>query len=280
MNDVDAQRWDEVADGWARYAVHTARYKEPVTVALLAGLALQPGDRVLELGAGPGELALRLADLVGSDGAVVATDVAPAMVDAAAEAVAGHPQVSTAVADAADLTMFDADFDAVVSRMGLMFVVDPLVALQEIHRVLRPGGRVAVAVWGEAEQNPWLVTVGIAARMAGLPVAPPLGPGGPFSLGDPDLLGRLAKEAGFDDATVAEVDIVFGYANADQHVEISGSLAPGLGPCLAAASAEQLDALHATVAAADAPYDVGGAIEVPGRALVLTAHRPVNVNRC
>jgi ubiquinone/menaquinone biosynthesis C-methylase UbiE len=265
--------WDGVADSWERNHAFVAGAKAPVTRAMFDGLALHPGDRVLELGSGTGELAAQVADLVGPTGAVVATDVAEAMVAVAARTLAGRPSVTVQVADAAQLDGVGADFDAVLCRMGLMFLEDPAIGFREIHRVLRPGGRMAVAVWAGPEHNPWMTVVGMSAMAAGLPVEPPFGPGGPFSLGDPVHLEALAVDAGFEAVAVDAVELVFPFADAAEHVAINGSLAPNLASVLRDATADQLDVVRAMVADATAGHATDGGLRVPGRALVVHGRR-------
>ena len=228
---------------------------------------------MLELGAGPGDLAVTLSELVGPSGSVVATDVSPAMVDLATRALADRPWARAEVADAADLGGVGTDFDAVVSRMGLMFLPEPAAGFEEAHRVLRPGGRLGIAVWAAPEHNPWLTTVGIAAMGVGLPITPPFGPGGPFSLGDPAVLERLLIDAGFTEVRVEAVDFPFHFADAEMHVRTNCALAPNLTTAFEAAGPAEIEALLEAVAVADAQFAVGGELQVPGRALVAGGRR-------
>jgi ubiquinone/menaquinone biosynthesis C-methylase UbiE len=271
--DLTTAMWDRVANAWERNHEYVAEAKVPITRAMLAAVDLAEGDRVLELGAGTGELAVQLAEIVGPGGTVVATDASEAMVAVAARTLAGTPTASVQVADAARLDPFGPDFDAVLCRMGLMFLEDPAIGFREIHRVLRPGGRMAVAVWAGPEHNPWMTVVGMSAMAAGLPVEPPFGPGGPFSLGDPVHLEALAVDAGFEAVAVDAVELVFPFADAAEHVAINGSLAPNLASVLRDATADQLDVVRAMVADATAGHATDGGLRVPGRALVVHGRR-------
>ncbi|GAC1610969.1 MAG: hypothetical protein NVS3B26_20820 [Mycobacteriales bacterium] len=267
-----ASEWTDVAPGWDVHRDRIERMKAPLTAELLTSLALRPGEHVLELGAGTGALALVLADAVAPGGRVFATDVATGMVDLIRRTAADRPDISVQPGDATRTGLEDASFDAVVFRMGLMFVPEPLEALRECRRVLRAGGRAAVAVWAGPGQNPWLTSVGMAAMMQGLiQGGPPAGPGGIFSLGEPDQLGELAREAGFGDVEVRGIPIVAHYESADEHYGSVESLAGPLHHALSNATPDQRAAVRASATSLIEPYRVGDGYEVPGQALLLRA---------
>jgi SAM-dependent methyltransferase len=155
--------------------------------------------------------------------------------------------------------------------MGLMFVPDPAVALAEIRRVLRAGGRLAALTWAGLEHNPWMTCVGMAAMMNGLVAGgPPIGPGGIFSLGDPGALAALAAGQGFVDVHVEEIAVTFRAGSIEAHVAQVSSLAGPLAAAFASASPEQLVAVQTTAAQLAAAYSSDDGLSLPGRALLVT----------
>jgi ubiquinone/menaquinone biosynthesis C-methylase UbiE len=265
--------WSDVSDGWDRWRDVIEQGDSVVTDALLAAIAPPAGLRVLELAAGTGELAARLAGGVGAGGSVLASDEADGMVRLLSARLTGMENVAVGRIDACAIPLDDDSYDAVVCRMGLMLVADPALAVAEIRRVLRPGGRVAAAVWGDPAANPWLATVGMAAMMQGLTAgAPPTGQAGPFSLADPEALHALFADAGFTQIAVDVVDGARRYASTDEHVDMSSSLAPALRAAVMTAPAEKMTAMRETVRQLTSAYlRADGGLELPLRALVVSA---------
>jgi SAM-dependent methyltransferase len=266
--------WSTVSASWDAQRERVETMSAAITEGMLAALALAPGERVLELGAGTGELSRRLAAAVGADGRVVATDVAAGMVALIEATTSDLPNVEPRQADAADTGEPEASYDAVAFRMGLMLMPEPRRGLAEIRRVLRPGGRLAVAVWAAPEHNPWLLSVGMALLFSGAMSGPmPTDPGGPFSLGDPGRLVDLATAAGFTDAEVSEVGASFEADDVAQHVENLAALAPPLAEALAAATVDQREAILTTASGILEPFHTDSGFVLPGRALLLRASR-------
>jgi SAM-dependent methyltransferase len=264
--------WTAVAPGWDVHRTHVETMKASVSRHLLARLDLRPGERVLELAAGTGEFALELSRAVGPGGRVIASDVAPGMVELLRATLAGAVNVDVAQLDALDTGLPSAGVDAVLMRMGLMLVGDPLAALRECRRVLVEGGRIGVAVWAGPEHNPWVTYVGMAAMMNGLVSGgPPTGPGGLFSLADPAALEQTARDAGFVDVAVDDVAIVSTFATPDEYFDTVTALAGPLSTAISGApEATRLAVRRSAIGLAGA-HSTGNGLVLPGRALVCTA---------
>jgi ubiquinone/menaquinone biosynthesis C-methylase UbiE len=263
--------WSTVAPSWSRHRAHVEQMKDGLTEELLAALDLQPGQRVLELGAGTGDLATRLAR-VGPTGTVLASDVAEGMVDLLRDTTAGLANVEVSRIDALDIDLPDNSVDAIVFRMGLMFLAQPDRALAECRRVLRPGGRLVVAVWAGPEQNPWLASVGMSVMMHGLWAGgPPTMPGAVFSLADPAVLQQLVQDSGFAAVVVQQVATPARFSSAEQHFEVVGGLAGPVSAALARGDEEAVAAIRATTGQAVERFRTDDGLLIPGLALLCTA---------
>lgn len=264
--------WSDVAAGWDRWRDVIEDGDRDLTEAMLTLAGDVFGREVLELAGGAGELAARLAERVGPDGRLVASDEAEGMVGLLSRRLAGLPSVEVARVDACAIPSADATYDVVVCRMGLMLVADPAAAAGEMRRVLRPGGRLVAAVWAEPAANPWLASVGMAAMMQGLVAGGPrTGPGGPFSLGDRDGLHRLVASAGFGDVRVEPCSGVRHYSSTEQLVEMGTSLAPPLHAALAGSTPAQRAALHETVRQLTSAYAGDDGLDLPTKAWIVSA---------
>lgn len=198
------EQWQSAAEAWHRWGPTLNRWLGPATEIMLDMARIGPGARVLDIAAGAGEQTLAAATRVGSKGYLLATDISPRILEFAAEEArkAGLVNVQTRAMDGEQLEIPDESFDAVISRVGLIYFPDQQRALGEMKRVLKSGGRVAAIVYSTAENNKFFsMPVSIIRRRAAL--GPPLaGQPGPFSLGSPGVLEDAYKRAGFRDIEV------------------------------------------------------------------------------
>lgn len=202
-------QWDNAAEAWNRWGPFLGEWLGPATERMLDLAGVKAGSRVLDVAAGAGEQTLRAAQRVGPSGHVLATDISPAILEYATAAVrrAGLSNVTTRELDGEALDVLPADsFDAVISRVGLIYFPDQQKALAGMKRALAPGGRVAAMVYSTADRNLFFsIPVSIIRRRASLP--PPLpGQPGPFSLGGDGVLAAALERAGFRDVIVEKLD--------------------------------------------------------------------------
>ncbi len=202
-------QWETAAEAWHRWAPLLSRWLGPATETMFDMAAIGAGSRVLDVAAGAGDQTLQAAARVGNGGRVLATDLSPTILGFARQraAEAGYDQVETRELDGEALTELDeASFDAVISRVGMIYFPDQQKALAGMRHALRDGGKVAAMVYSTADKNGFFsVPVSIIRRRAAL--GPPLpGQPGPFSLGGDGVLAEALREAGFREVESRVVD--------------------------------------------------------------------------
>lgn len=220
-----AEPWDDGAPGWDRHRYHVHQWLAEATAIMLDAAGIATGMRVLDIAAGAGDQTLDIAQRVGPQGAVLATDISAQMI-ARAQArmrAAGHTHVQAEIADAQQLGLAGSQFDAALCRMGLMFCPSPLLALREIRAALRPGARFSALVFSGPQTNPCITTIlNTARRHAGLAKLndhdPPV-PGSLLSLGKPGLLKQLLTEAGFTEVAVLPLSAPFRFARSADYID-------------------------------------------------------------
>jgi SAM-dependent methyltransferase len=186
------------AERWARHQVSIDRAFGPLGREALDRLAPLPGERILDVGCGSGETLSELAGRVGDSGEVVGVDISRPLLERARARVGGVPNIQLTLADASSHA-FDAGFDAVFSRLGVMFFADPVSAFQNLRRALVPGGRLVFVCWQSLEDNAWCsvpLAVALPVLVKAPPVSPPHTPG-PFAFADPRHVRRVLAGAGF-----------------------------------------------------------------------------------
>ena len=206
--------------GWDKAARHYERswqdQLEPAQTALLDMACLSPGERVLDVACGTGLVTLRAAALVGPNGTVIGTDLSEQMVATAGD-VARTQGISNVTFERmdAEACLFDGDtFDAALCALGLMYAPDSEKAVGEMHRVLRPGGRVICAVWGLRSKCCWAEIFPIVDARVHSEVCPMF-----FRLGTGDALARAFASAGFRAIISKRLETRLEYASATEACE-------------------------------------------------------------
>lgn len=192
-------QWQTAAESWYRWSPTLKQWLGKATDKMLEMANISVGHRVLDVAAGAGEQSITTAKKVSATGYVLATDISSNILEFAQQMAkqAGLNNIETQVMDGENLTLADATFDAVISRVGLIYFPDQQQALKEMLRVLKPGGKVAAIVYSTPEKNKFFsVPVSIIRNRAKLP--PPLpGQPGPFSLGAEGIIEKAFSQAGF-----------------------------------------------------------------------------------
>ncbi len=266
--------WEEAAAGWSRRHEAISALGRPVSDWMLEAVDLQPGKRVLELAAGLGETGMLAAALVAPVGGVIVSDQAEAMLDGA-RGRAGHMGLSNVEFQVLDAEWIDlplASVDVVLCRWGYMLMADPRAALTETRRVLKPGGRVALAVWDAAGHNPWAMMP--ALELIERELVPPPNPGapGPFALGDPERVRELLAAAGFAEIDVQALDVVHRHSSFEAFWETTLDISRSFHDVVLAKPESEIVDIRAGVQRRLAAFvQDDGTLAIPGRTLVASA---------
>ncbi len=266
--------WSKASSGWGKHADQVLRQGMPLSAWMIDQARLHPGQRVLELAAGPGDTGFLAAELIEPGGILVSSDANEGMLEIARERARakGIENVEFRRLDLDWIDLETASVDAVLCRWGYMLATDPEASFRETRRVLRPGGRVALAVWDREEDNAWATVITDALRKLGL--AEPARPGGPgrFALADRERLGELLGAAGFLDVVVSAIDIPRAEESVASFLEESRELSPLLGQLWGELDAGERERLERTVAELATPYTgADGSLTLSARSLVASA---------
>ncbi len=268
--------WESAAAGWESERDRMRALSTPVTAWLVDHLELRPGLTVLELAAGTGDVGITVAEALAGSGRVIVSDRAAAMVESAGRWAAerGAPGVELRVLDAESLDLPDASVDRIVCRFAYMLVPDRDAAFRETRRVLRPGGRVAFAVWAGRDHNDWATTLwDVLESYTPLPPARPGGPG-MFALADRGGVEDILVRAGIEPRALEEIPVEWRYADFDDYWRTAAAMNGSLTRLLPTLSDAERADLAGAVRAAIARYRDGEGYRLPGLALGVAAAVP------
>lgn len=268
------ERWNRAAEGWARQASRLREQTIQVSEWLVKHLALEPGLTVLELAAGPGDTGFLAAARIAPGGKLISSDANPAMSQLARTRASeqGVENVEFKELQLEWIDMPTASVDRVLCRWGVMLVVDPAAAASEIRRVLRPGGRAALAVWDAAQHNPWATIPNRALVELGHAEPPDPSQPGMFSLDSEDKLRGLLEAAGFLDILIEAVDVDHDYDDLDHLITDTLDCSRMFADIWDTLSDPQRTELRAAIERAVEGYrTANGSLHLPGRTLVAAA---------
>ena len=264
------RQWEDAAEAWHRWGPTLEVWLGTATERMLDLAGVRRGSRVLDVAAGAGGQTLAAGARVGRDGAVLATDISPSILAyAEAEAArAGLTNVTTRELDGENLDVEESTFDAVISRVGLIYFPDRQRALTGMRRALRPGGLAAAVVYSTAERNEFFsIPVSIIRRRAALP-PPAAGQPGPFSLGSPGVIEEAFARAGFRDVTVEHLPAPLHLASAAECVRFERESFGALHQMMAGLSDAERAETWAEIEAELARFETGDGFIGPCELLV------------
>jgi ubiquinone/menaquinone biosynthesis C-methylase UbiE len=260
--DLDAYReqsrqtWGEMAPGWEDRNEWMTDLTAVVNRWIVDRIDPQPGQTILDIAAGPGDLGFKVAEGVGSEGKVLSTDFAPEMVEAARRIAAsrGLDNVEFRVLDAERMDLDDDSVDGAVCRWGYMLMADPAAALRETRRVLRDGGSLGFAVWAGPDRNPWAALPAMTMVARGHLQPPEPGAPGIFAMADPDTIRATVAGAGFGEPQVEEIAFDFRYADFDEFWDVLIRIAGPLARVLNSLPDDERQATRDAIEEAVAPF--------------------------
>ena len=215
--ETSLQTWDEMAPGWEDRREWLLGITGAINEWLVEQVDPKPGQTILDVAAGTGDLGFAAAARVGEDGGVICTDFAPEMIEAARRngERLGLSNVEYRVLDAERMDLADDSVDGVLSRWSYMLMAEPAAALAETRRVLRDGGTLAFAVWQTPDRNPWAALPGMTLVQRGHMPPPEPGAPGIFAMGEADRVRELVAGAGFGESQIEELTFEWHYVAAD-----------------------------------------------------------------
>lgn len=270
------RQWDRAAPGWNEYNPRIRAWLRAATSAMLDMAAVRRGSRVLDVAAGAGDQTLDIAERVGPEGSVLATDLSPAILEFALANArrSEYGNVTVLAADGEQLQVDGGYFDAAVCRLGLMFFPDPIRGLREMHRALKPGGGVCTTVFSTPATNPCITTLmATASKHAGLAPRDPFQPGGLLSLGKPGLIDEMFRSSGFTDVATTRIDAPFRLPSAGDYLDFIRTSASPIQQILGQLELDAANAAWAEMEQRLQVFNTAAGWEGPNELLLTAARR-------
>jgi len=278
MSETDKvlNRWTNSAPYWEKHRETMRRMFAPVSEALIEDAEVAAGNTVLDVATGFGEPALRVAEVVGASGEVVGVDPIAGMIDAATRAAALLPVKNARfeVAGADKLPFPDDRFDAVVSRFGIMFFPSPLNGIREMLRVLKPGRKMALAVWHFGDNNPFHHALArIVDRYVPEPALPPDAPDA-FRFAPPGKLKEVMIEGEVHEVTERLLHFPINLSlSLEEFWNLRLDISEKLRQRLATLAPDTLSDLKRQTLDAFRPYSTAAGLSIPAEVLIVSGRK-------
>jgi len=275
IKDQQRAQWRDAAQGWDDSFEWYSRAFGPLMTWCADAIDAKSGMRVLDVAAGSGQPALTIAPRIQPGGTILGIDFSPEMLAVAERRArnAGARNVSFRTMDAEQLELPDGSFDVVTCACGILFFPDVNRALAEMRRVLKPRGRVAVAVWDEPSKNPFVTVAGGAVGHFHAPTPPGPRTPGAFRFSKPDVLEHALLEAGFSDVTITSLPMPIEFESTEEYWHMFLECAAGVKAKIATMSGEDRVKLRRLVDELAAPHIVNGKLRLLATPLCVLARR-------
>jgi SAM-dependent methyltransferase len=257
---------------WVEMQAQLDRMTAPFSRRTVDALAPAAGEALLDIGCGSGGSTLELGQLVGPTGKVLGVDISVPMLGLARRraAQAGSANVEFREADAQTADLGTAVFDGLFSRFGVMFFGDPVAAFTNLHKALKPGGRLAFVCWRTLAENAW-ATVSMTAALRHLPAPPRPEPGAPgaFAFADPERIRTILGRAGFSTIAATPFDTKSGVGDLEQTLALV--LRSGPVGAMLREHEDKRDIVAVAVREALVPHETADGVLLDAAAWIVTA---------
>ena len=265
---------EEGGDKWVENIDFAESFMTPMSDRLIERIAAKKGEKILDVGCGGGITTLKLAALAGEGGGVLGVDVSRQIIDVAIKRAEDSTNIEFQHSDAASTEFGENKFDLITSRFGVMFFDDPVAAFKNLHRSLKPTGRLVFLCWRTPKENPWMAEPAAATFQILPPPAEKPAPTdpGPFSLGEAEHLTNVLQLAGFTNINLEPVDLSLPMSSVDTAVGFLTRLGPAA-DALKEASDDQRVEVIAAIRAVMEKYSSADGVLAPAATWIVSASK-------